>query len=127
MTPNQDPAFPGPGKVTRISPESRPRPEAAWTVYDDVFMQLRDRGWVQGVTRRGDAMCLVAAIDAAVGVDDPLTGTTAAKLARAGRVGAHLRDIIGVRNLAAWSDDPSRTLEEVLQLLSEASVAFPED
>jgi hypothetical protein len=125
MTPDQDPAVPG--KVTRISPESRPRPDAAWTVYDDVFMQLRDGGWVKGTTRKGDAMCLVAAIDAAVGVGDPATATTAAKLARAGRVGAHLRDLIGVRNLAAWSDEPSRTLEEVLQLLSEASVAFPED
>ncbi|MDQ1477678.1 MAG: hypothetical protein QOE62_2907 [Actinomycetota bacterium] len=125
MTPNQDPAFPG--KVTRISPESRPRPDTAWTVYDDVVMRLRDRGWVKGVTRKGDAMCLVAAIDAAVGVGDPVTGTTAAKLARAARIGAHLRDIIGVRNLAAWSDEASRTLEEILGLLIEASVAFPED
>ncbi|MDQ1379693.1 MAG: hypothetical protein QOG65_1448 [Actinomycetota bacterium] len=125
MTPNHDPA--GSGKVTRISPESRPRPDAAWTVYDDVVVQLRDRGWVKGVHRKGDAMCLVAAIDAAVGVGDAVTGTTAAKLARAGRVGSHLRDIVGVRNLAAWSDEPSRTLDEVLQLLFEASVAFPED
>jgi hypothetical protein len=125
MTPNQDRAIPG--KVTRISPESRPRPDAAWTVYDDVVMQLRDRGWVKGMARKGDAMCLVAAIDAAVGVGDPVTGTTAAQLARAGRVGAHLRDIVGVRSLAAWSDEPSRTLEEIFGLLFEASVAFPED
>jgi len=127
MTPNQD--RPVPGEATRMSPESRARPdEVAPTVYDSVVGQLQARGWVKGMPQKGEALCLVAAIDVAVGVGDAAkTGSAAAKLARAGRVGAHLRDLLGVRNLAAWSDEPSRILEDVLQLLTEAAVAFPED
>ena len=92
-------------------------------------MQPRDRGWVKGTeAARGDAMCFTAAIDAVIGIGDPAqNGSEAAKLARAGRVGAHLRDLLNVRNLATWSDDPSRTIDEVLELLSHAALAFPED
>jgi hypothetical protein len=98
------------------------------SVYDDVASLLTDRGWAQGVPRRGDALCFVAAIDAAVGVGaaDPST-TEGAKLARVGRIGAHLRDLVGVRNLAAWSDEPERTFDDVLAVLAHASIAFPGD
>lgn len=126
MTPNQD--HPAPGETGRRSAEVRSREGAARTVYDAVFVELRDHGWVKGTPRRGEALCLVAAIDKVVGTDAMATGgSSAAKMARAGRVGAHLRDLIGERNLAAWSDEPSRTLDDVLELLAEAAVAFPED
>ncbi len=122
MTPNQD--RPVSGRTKGRSPEPRTRPGAAPTIYDVVIDELRDHGWVKGAPRRGEAMCLGEAIDAAVGVKDT---TTAMKLARAGRVGAHLRDLLGERSLAAWSDEPTRTLNDVLGLLSEAAIAFPDD
>ena len=126
MTPNQD--RPVAGETARWSPKYGTRHGAAPTIYDAVVVQLCDHGWVKGTPRRGDALCLAAAIDVAVGFDDTTeTGSSAAKMARAGRVGAHLRDLLGARNLAAWSDEPARTLDDVLGLLAEASVAFPED
>lgn len=126
MTPNQD--HPVPGKTGRRSAEVRSRDDDVTTIYDAVVVQLRDRGWVKGTPRRGDALCLVAAIDKAVGADAAAVGvSSAAKMARAGRVGSHLRDLIGERNLAAWSDESSRTLEDVVELLEEAAIAFPED
>lgn len=124
MTPNQD--RPLSGKTAGRSPESRARPGPAPTIYDVVIDELRDHGWVKGAPRRGEAMCLVEAIDVAVGVNDP-AATTGTKLARAGRVGAHLRDLLCERNLAVWSDELTRTLDDVLGLLAEAAIAFPDD
>jgi hypothetical protein len=116
------------GGNTRSAPVARTSPPATTTVYDDVARVLRHRGWVKGESRLGDATCFVAAIDAAVGVGDPTRGESEArKLARAGRVGAHLRDLLNIRNLAAWSDEPSRTIDELLELLSDAALAFPDD
>jgi hypothetical protein len=116
------------GESTRSAPPSTPCPRSTTTVYDAVAAQLRHHGWVKGEASRGDALCFTAAIDVAIGLGDPAhAGSEAAKLARAGRVGAHLRDLLNVRNLAAWSDDPSRTIDEVLDLLNHASLAFPED
>jgi len=126
MTPNQD--HPAPGQTGRRSLDLRRGDGSAPTIYDAVVGQLRDYGWVKGTARRGEALCLVAAIDKVVGSDTPDAGpSSAAKMARAGRVGAHLRDILGERNLAAWSDEPSRTLDDVVGLLEEAAIAFPED
>ncbi len=124
MTPNQD--RPLSGRTESWSPESRTRRGSTPTIYDVVIAELRDHGWVKGAPRRGEAMCLVEAIDAAVGVKDHVA-TVGTKFARAGRVGAHLRDLLGERNLAAWSDEPTRTLDDVLGLLAEAAIAFPED
>ena len=50
-----------------------------------------------------------------------------AALARIGRIGSHLRDLTGVRNLDAWSDDPERTLDDILELLGCAAVGFEDD
>jgi len=116
------------GESTQSAPASRRFQTTTTTVYEDVAGQLRHRGWVKGEPGRGDAVCFTAAIDAAIGVGDPTRGgTEATKLARAGRVGAHLRDLLNIRNLASWSDDPSRTIDEVLELLSHAALAFPDD
>ena len=73
-------------------------------------------------------MSLRSAIDEAVGIDS--SGKSApdgVTLARAGRIGAHLRDLTGARNLDAWSDDPERTVDEVLQVLASAAVGFEDD
>ncbi len=116
------------GENTRSATIPAPFQPATTTVYDDVAAQLRHHGWLKGEAARGDALCFTAAIDTAIGLGDPAhDASEAAKLARAGRVGAHLRDLLNVRNLAAWSDDPSRTIDEVLELLSHAALAFPED
>ncbi len=115
------------GQNTRSAPVSASRPDTT-TVYDAVAVLLRQHGWAKGTATQREAMCFSAAIDVAVGLGDPKHGgSEATKLARAGRVGAHLRNLLNVRNLAAWSDDPSRTIDEVLDLLRDASVAFPED
>ena len=98
------------------------------TVYDEIGRLLLDRGWVQGVERSGRALGLRAAIDEAVGIG--ATGRPAPNgtmLARSGRIAAHLRDLTGVRNLDAWSDDAERTLDDILQLLRSAAVGFADD
>jgi hypothetical protein len=98
------------------------------TVYDEIVALLVERGWVQGVERRGRALSLRAAIDEAVGRGSAGESVPdGASLARAGRIGAHLRDLTGARNLDAWSDDPGRTLEDIVQLLGSAAVGFYED
>jgi hypothetical protein len=98
------------------------------TVYDEVVMLLQERGWCKGLPRRGRRLCLVAAIDEAVGVgNNDRRGSDVAKLARAARVGTHLRDLLNIRNLAAWSDERYRTLVEVVDVLTHAAIAFPDD
>ena len=100
----------------------------ALTVYDEIETLLRERGWCKGVPRRGESLCLVAAIDEAVGVgNEDLVGSEASKLARAGRIGAHLRDLLQVRNLASWSDARDRTFPEIADVLTRAAAAFPHD
>jgi hypothetical protein len=117
-----------PDGSTRTSTVARTRQLAPPTVYDEVASLLRRRGWVKGTPRYRESLCFVAAIDEAVGVGDTTRGgSEAARLARAGRIGSHLRDLVNVRNLAAWSDDRARTLDEVLELLRHAALAFPED
>jgi len=98
------------------------------TVYDEIAHLLIDRGWVQGVDRRGRALSLRTAIDAAVGVDPASrSAPTGVMLARSGRIAAHLRDLTGERNLDAWSDDATRTLPDILELLTCAAVGFAQD
>jgi hypothetical protein len=106
----------------------RRRPANSTTIYDEIGHLLVDRGWVRGVERRGRALSLRAAINEAVGIDS--SGRRApggAMLGRAGRVGAHLRDLTGARNLDAWSDEPERTLDEIQRLLGSAAVGFADD
>ena len=101
---------------------------ATRTVYDEIARLLLDRGWVQGVERRGRALSLRAAIDETVGIGSHgRSAPDGATLARAGRIAAHLRDLTGVRNLDAWSDDAARTLDEVIQVLRSAAVGFADD
>jgi hypothetical protein len=117
-----------PNRSAGTSVDSQPGPVTSSTIYDAVALLLRDRGWAKGTPRRGDALCLTAAIDAAVGLGSAATpGSEGSKMARAGRVGSHLRDLVNARNLSAWSDDQSRTFDEVLELLTHASLAFPDD
>ena len=98
------------------------------TVFDEIVALLVDRGWVQGVERRGRALSLRAAIDEAVGMRSPRgSAPDGATLARAGRIGAHLRDLTGARNLDGWSDDPERTLDDIVRLLGSAAVGFDDD
>jgi hypothetical protein len=115
-------------RSVRTSFDAQPATFPTSTIYDEVASLLRDRGWVKGAPKRGQALCLVAAIDAVVGVGSAVQpGSEGSKLARAGRVGSHLRDLVNVGNLSAWSDDRSRTLDEVLELLTHAALAFPDD
>jgi len=97
------------------------------TVYDEIGALLVDRGWVKGVERRGRALSLQAAIDEAVGIGPAQPAPDGATLARAGRIGAHLRDLTCSRNLDAWSDDPERTVDDILRLLESAAVGFDDD
>ena len=98
------------------------------TVYDEIGELLVDRGWVQGVERRGRALSLRAAIDEAVGMSSPsASAPDGATLARAGRIGAHLRDLTGARNLDAWSDARERTVDDILRVLASAAVGFDDD
>jgi hypothetical protein len=101
---------------------------ATHTVYDEMVALLIDRGWIQGAPRRGRALSLRAAIDEAVGMGSPRrSAPDGATLARAGRIGAHLRDLTGARNLDGWSDDPERTFEDIVRLLGSAAVGFDDD
>jgi hypothetical protein len=112
------------GTVARLHRARTTRP----TVYDEIGALLADRGWVQGVERRGRALSLRAAIGEAAGMGSPgRTAPDGATLARAGRIGAHLRDLTGARNLDAWSDDPERTVDDIMQLLASAAVGFDDD
>jgi hypothetical protein len=98
------------------------------TVYDEIATLLRERGWCKGVPRRGESLCLVAAIDEAVGVgNDDRMGSESSKLARAARIGGHLRDLLQVRNLSAWSDARDRTFHDIADVLTRAAVTFPAD
>jgi hypothetical protein len=102
-------------------------PTTERTVYDEIGALLVDRGWVQGVERRGRALSLRAAIGEAVGMGPGRSAPDGATLARAGRIGAHLRDLTGARNLDGWSDDPERTVDDILRLLGSAAVGFDDD
>ena len=125
--PGRSPQMPVESQSRGVESQSPPVPPPPM-VYDQVATLLRGRGWVKGTPRSGEALCLVTAIDEAVGVGDATrTGTEASKLARAARIGANLRELVNVRNLAAWSDEPRRTLDEVLELLAHAALAFPGD
>jgi hypothetical protein len=95
------------------------------TVYDDVAKLLLDQGWARGAARRGDARCLLAAIDEVVGLED--TCPDGPRLARSARIGRHLRDLLGVRNLADWCDARTRTSGEILELLQRAATTYPND
>ena len=98
------------------------------TVYDEIVALLVDRGWVQGVERRGRSLSLRAAIDEAVGMgSDRGSAPGGATLARTGRIGAHLRDLTGARNLDGWSDAPDRTFDDIVRLLCSAAVGFDDD
>lgn len=100
----------------------------AVTVYDEIETLLRERGWCKGVPRRVESLCFVAAIDEAVGVGSrDRVGSEASKLARAARIGAHLRDLLQVRNLSSWSDARDRSFEEIADVLTRAAAAFPHD
>jgi hypothetical protein len=108
-----------------------PRPVApAHTVYDDVRRILLDHGLTRGRERnRQGELGLVGAIEAAVMETDRVTtpaGRAGPTLAREGRIARHLRELAGTSNLGAWVDG-GRSLGDVLELLTLAAVAYPED
>jgi hypothetical protein len=97
------------------------------TVYDRIARILTTRGWVRGVERSRRGLSLRAAIAEAVAGGDGHAAVQGPTLARAARVGAHLRDLLSIRNLDAWSDHPARTFDEILALLRAAALAFETD
>jgi hypothetical protein len=110
---------------TKVGPQPEP---VSGTIYSDVARLLRSQGWARGRRRHGDALSLLAAIDAAVGVGNPdHTGSEGAKLARAARIASHLRDLTGTRSLDAWEDERTRRFADVLELLAHGERAFGAD
>ena len=100
----------------------------ASTVYDEVGQLFKENGWARGGRRRGRGIDLRSAIDQAVGVGNPQrAGSEGVKLARAARIGSHLRDLTNVRSLDAWEDDRDRTLDDVIDLLARAAFLYPDD
>jgi len=99
------------------------------TVYDDIRALLVERGWAQGCRVGGRrALCLREAVDLVVGVDEPdEEHAQGARLARSARIRRHLRELAGTSHLAAWNDEQGRTLDEVLELLAAAALAYPDD
>jgi hypothetical protein len=97
------------------------------TIYDSIRDLLTGRGWVQGRQVHGERLSLTAAIDVVVGVDVETRAAAGSRLARSGRVRRHLCELAGTANLAAWNDDGSRDMSEVIDLLSFAAVAYPDD
>ncbi len=113
------------------------------TVYDDIEELLRLRGWCRGrPSGRSGALDLGTAVDVAVGIPvataggaapgassrgrlDPRGGETGARLARAGRIRRHLRDLARAASLTAWND--SADWASVADLLASARVAHPDD
>ncbi|MBV8951878.1 MAG: hypothetical protein JOZ99_13455 [Actinobacteria bacterium] len=105
--------------------------EPPHTIYDDVRRVLVDRGLTRGRehTRRGQ-VGLAGAIEVALsqtGRRQQPAPREGARLAREARITRHLRELAGTSNLASWLDARGRSLNDVLDLLSLASVAFPED
>jgi hypothetical protein len=118
----------GPSSGSNVERATNADAARASSVYDEIAKLLRARGWAQGAPRRGSRLCITAAIDEVVGVGDATRdGSEGFKLQRAARIGAHLRDLLNVRNLAAWADDRTRTFEDIVGLLAQAALAFPED
>ena len=108
-----------------LAPAAQERPSEAGHVYQALADLLARRGWSQGRSARG-RLTLDAAVDELLGtrVGDPATG---AQLARAGRITAHLRELSGDADLAAWNDAAERRLEDVHRLLELAGRAYPAD
>ena len=108
--------------------ESAPvvRPLGRPTVYDEILDVLQAGGWVQGRHAHRHRLSLTAAIDLVVGsVDGP--GPKAPALARSARLRNHLCELAGTANLVAWNDVRDRRFEDLVTLLSMATVAFPDD
>lgn len=99
------------------------------TVYDEVRKLLSDCGWVQGRETSGRRLSLTAAIDAVVAADArrPVGSPAGPALARGGRVRRHLCELAGAANLVAWNDDGGRHVDDVVELLRFAAVAYPDD
>lgn len=97
------------------------------TIYDAIRELLTGHGWVQGRQSRGERLSLTAAIDVVVGVDLDTRAAAGPQLARSGRVRRHLCELAGVANLVAWNDDRARNMSDVIDLLTFAAVAYPDD
>lgn len=102
------------------------RPIGRATVYDEILDVLSTGGWIQGRDARRRQLSLTAAIDRVVGsIDGP--GPRAEPLARSARLRNHLCELAGTANLVAWNDERERCFDDLVTLLSMASVAFPDD
>jgi hypothetical protein len=97
------------------------------TVYDAIRELLTGQGWVQGRRIHGERLSLPAAIDTVVGVDVETRAAAGHQLARSGRVRRHLCELAGAANLIAWNDDGARNMGDVIDLLTFAAVAYPDD
>jgi hypothetical protein len=97
------------------------------TVYDSIRELLASRGWVQGRQTEGGRLSLTAAIDLIVAMDAGSSAPAGPRLARRGRLQRHLRELAGTSSLTAWNDDRARTMGDIVQLLTFAAVAYPDD
>jgi hypothetical protein len=101
-------------------------------VYDDIRRTLIEHGWARGREHgRNGALGLVGAVETVVRrvevVDAALAPAAGPRLAREARIGRHLRELAGTSNLGAWNDAAGRSLDDVLELLTLAATAYPED
>lgn len=99
------------------------------TVYDDIRRVLLDHGLAHGCehNRRGQ-LGLIGATETAVehsshGVFG--RSSQGARLARQARIARHLRALATTSHLGAWTD--GRTLDDILELLTLATIAHPDD
>lgn len=116
-----------PGRTVGVGTSTPAVPRSVHTIYDAIRELLTGHGWVQGRKSRGERLSLTAAIDVVVGVDVETRAAAGPQLARSGRVQRHLCELAGVANLVAWNDDRARDMSDVIDLLTFAAVAYPDD
>jgi hypothetical protein len=99
--------------------------------------ELLAEGWVQGASRVNHmdgtkSYCMLGAIDAACGVYETTSATEYVYvLAMATAVSEPIRKLLdsasSVRNIVMFNDNPTRTQEEVLEILDKAIQEIPDE
>jgi hypothetical protein len=106
--------------------ERAPSRTAAPNVYVAARDLLVTRGWCQGQDEARDGrLSLRRAVE--LTIDGGEHDGPAALLSRRALLLNRLRELALTTNLDAWNDDASRTSDEVMSLLLDASTLYPDD